>query len=266
MRSFIIALQFLTRLRLRNITDASAAEFGASTRWFSLVGVVLGLFYGVISVLLTLRWWTSGSLHELMPEVSTVILLLLPVLFTGGLLYDGFMDTADGVFSGRERERRLEIMKDSRVGSFGVIAFVSLMLLDYALLHDIRMVLLPLAVYCMPIIGRAGMTLVIALFPYARPQGMGKAFAEAADGRTLIVSLLIAALFTGLTGPVGLIALLIGCAVSFLLGAWLTHSLGGVTGDAYGAVETLTETSVLIVWLLAGSLPLGLQSLHIFWS
>ena len=126
MNSFWIGLQFLTRIHLVRQTVWTAEDFGRSTRFFPLVGLVLGICYAFAA-------WILVSVLG-MRALTAALLLILPLLLTGGLHADGFMDTADGVFSGRERERKLEIMKDSRVGSFGVVSFVLLMFLRFALL------------------------------------------------------------------------------------------------------------------------------------
>ena len=116
MKSFFIGLQFLTRLKLVNQTEWDI-YFGKSVVTFPLVGLVIGAFMALI-------YWL------LVPYIPITLLALLLVvfefLFTGGLHADGFMDTCDGLFSGRDRERKLEIMKDSRVGSNGVVGFVFL--------------------------------------------------------------------------------------------------------------------------------------------
>ena len=80
------------------------------------------------------------------------------------------MDTMDGIFSGRSKERMLEIMKDSRVGANGVMAFTLLMLMKWSLLMDLSPLLLPHALLVMPLLGRFAMTIGITSFPYARQQ------------------------------------------------------------------------------------------------
>ena len=123
MRSFLTALQFLTRIHLVRQENLTAEDFGRSTRFFPLVGVVLGALY-LLAALACLAFLGLPS------YTGKAILVLLPLLLTGGLHADGFMDTVDGLFSGRSRERMLEIMKDSRTGSFGVAAFAGLLLLN----------------------------------------------------------------------------------------------------------------------------------------
>lgn len=146
MHSFLIGLQFLTRIRLVRQTEWTAEDFGRSTRFFPLVGLVLGICYALFAWLLL---YAVG-----MRALTAALLLVLPLLLTGGLHADGFMDTADGVFSGRDRERKLEIMKDSRVGAFGVVSFVMLMFVQYALISDMHPLLLIPALFVMPVIGR----------------------------------------------------------------------------------------------------------------
>lgn len=142
MKSFITALQFLTRIHLKNQPDLTIEDFGRSTKFFPLVGAILGFIYLLAAwCLIAVFGWAN---------FVTTILVLLPVFVTGGLLLDGYMDTADGVFSARDRERKLEIMKDSRVGSFGVIALVALMMIDWTVLRDIKLVLIMTALFIMP--------------------------------------------------------------------------------------------------------------------
>lgn len=254
MKSFITALQFLTRIHVKEQPDLTVEDFGRSTKFFPLVGVLLGLIYMLVTwCLVAVFGWAN---------FVTTILVLLPVLMTGGLLLDGYMDTADGVFSARSRERKLEIMKDSRVGAFGVIALVSLMMMNWSVLRDIKLVLIMTALFVMPVIGRMAMVMVIAFFPYARPEGMGKAFSDMADKKTVALAAITTLVFVVPWGQAAIAALAAGLGFAWLLGAWLTNKLGGLTGDTYGAVETLTETMVLLVFLVTSWIPGGL---HILW-
>lgn len=253
MKSFITALQFLTRIHIKNQLDLTIEDFGRSTRFFPLVGGILGAIYMTAAWGVMTFWgWTN---------FAATILVLLPVLLTGGLMLDGYMDTADGVFSARDRERKLEIMKDSRVGSFGVIALVLLMLVNWTALRDMDPIRIPAALFLMPIIGRMAMVMVIAAFPYARKEGMGKAFSEMADKKTLALAGGTTLVLVVPWGLAALTALAAGIGFAGVLGVWLTGKLGGLTGDTYGAVETLTETMVLVVFLLTSGIPGGLRIL-----
>ena len=247
MNSFLIGLQFLTRIHLVRQTVWTAEDFGRSTRFFPLVGLVLGICYALSAWLLL---YAFG-----MRSLTAALLLILPLLLTGGLHADGFMDTADGVFSGRDRARKLEIMKDSRVGAFGVVSFVMLMFVQYALLSDLAPMLFVPALFVMPIIGRLAMVLAVACFPYAREDGMGKTFADMADRSTVMIAALTTAVLVLPWGMLATAALVLGTLFALLFCRTMTNILGGVTGDVYGAATVLTETLVLAVFSLASSYP-----------
>ena len=245
MNSFLVGLQFLTRIRIVRQTVWTAEDFGRSTRFFPLVGLVLGICYALAA-------WILISVLG-MRALTAALLLILPLLLTGGLHADGFMDTADGVFSGRGRERKLEIMKDSRVGSFGVVAFVLLMFLQFALLLDMSPPLLVPVFFVMPIIGRMAMVLAVSCFPYARADGMGKTFADMADRGTVAIAAVTTSVLVIPIGLLATLALVLGIVFALLFCRWMTAILGGVTGDVYGAATVLTETIVLAVFSLASS-------------
>ncbi len=245
MNSFLVGLQFLTRIHLVRQTVWTAEDFGRSTRFFPLVGLVLGICYALAA-------WTLVSVLG-MRALTAALLLILPLLLTGGLHADGFMDTADGVFSGRERERKLEIMKDSRVGSFGVVAFVLLMFLQFALVLDMSPPLLVPVFFVMPIIGRMAMVLAVSCFHYARADGMGKTFADMADRGTVAIAAVTTSVLVIPIGLLATLALVLGVVFTLLFCRWMTAILGGVTGDVYGAATVLTETIVLAVFSLASS-------------
>ena len=250
MNEFITALQFLTRLHLADLDATDEARFGRSVRFFSLVGCVAGVLPAG-AALLTAGWMPG--------MVRSTLLVLVSVMVTGGLHCDGLMDMADGVMSGRSRERMLEIMKDSRVGAFGVMAIIFLLLGKWSLIHDMPESLLPYALVAMMAAGRFAMTAAIVFFPYARPEGMGKAFAEhAGKGSFAYASLTMAGLlvcFYFLAGFFTACAALAATAAALLFALWagcgLTRLLGGLTGDMYGAVTELSEMLALAVFLMA---------------
>ena len=248
-REFVTALQFLTRIRLFRDPDYDDGLFGRSVKFFPLVGLLAGSILAGVAVLT--GGWLPGT-------VRSTLLVTLSVFITGGLHCDGLMDSADGLFSGRSRERMLEIMKDSRVGSFGVIAIFLLLLWKWALLHDLPDSLLAPALISMMTFGRFAMILAILYFPYARPEGMGKAFALHAGtpwGPALATVLGLLAAFYFVKGPL-VCAIAAAAALAAVLfagwfGRWTTQKLGGMTGDTYGAVTELSELVVLTVFVLS---------------
>lgn len=244
MRDFLTALQFLTRLSVKPVTDLTMRDFGRSVKFFPLVGVVLGTIYGgaaAIFFLILPRWGIT-----IPPLVGAALILTLTLCATGGIFYDGFMDTMDGIFSGRSREKMLVIMKDSAVGANAVMSFAVLMLLNFSLIAEAAPQTLCGALFIMPIVSRLAVVIAITRFPYVREQGMGKAFADYAEPLALPVAVVTTALFICPWGGRAILVAVTALALSGLLLCYATRVLGGVTGDVYGWTATLTETSVLL--------------------
>lgn len=241
MHSFLVGLQFLTRLRLVKQTEWTAADFGRSVKFFPLIGLVIGLVLAAVYF----------SLQRYLPiHVLAAVVLIAEIVVTGGLHGDGFMDTADGVFSGRSRERMLEIMKDSRVGANGVMAFGALLLLKWTLFLDMPGDSLLIALTVMPVIGRLAMVIGITCFPYARPEGMGKAFAQYANKQALYIAAGCTLAVIAVMGQVAAYAALVAIGLAILFAKYITNILGGLTGDVYGAMTELTELCVLFLFLI----------------
>ena len=257
MNSFLIGLQFLTRIFVVRQSVWTEKSFGESVKFFPAVGAILGIICAAIVGVL--NFFTAGNLPLLTGAVGFVSLILL----TGGIHCDGLMDSADGLFSGREREKILEIMKDSRAGSFGVVSFVLIAVLDVATLAELAKLStwqLCAAIYAAPIIGRLMMVVTIGTFPYARPSGMGFAFAKFTTRRTIFFAaieatiLLAALLFVSEKFFLcALAASLVSLLVTWRFATFSTEKIGGVTGDIYGAVTTLTEMFSLVTFLLIGN-------------
>ena len=246
MNKFLAALQFLTRISLKPDLVVDPVTFGRSMVYFPLVGVIIG------SMLAVLAWLGNNFLT---PLVTAGLILTLEVAITGGLHLDGFMDTMDGLYSGRSRERILEIMKDSRVGAHSVMALVILFILKAALLVEIAPGLLIPGLILMPMVGRLGQVLAAVRFPYIRPEGLGKLFKDYVGPSQLwpgiVLSLGASWLAFNYWGPL-LITLML--AVMALQGKYITNKLGGLTGDVYGAICEISEVVFLMFIYFIGRL------------
>ncbi len=222
------AFSFLTILPLPFPTGRKA---GWSLGWYPLVG----LFIGALLV-------KTAELAPFSPDVTAFFILLIWVLMTGGLHLDGFGDSCDGLLATAAPPRRLEIMKDPRVGSWAAVGLSLLLLGKWLAIRsvDFDLLLLP------PMLGRWAMTLAACHFPYARQSGLGGFFRDGLGRRQLVIASSIVCLAVMPLNAAPLWLLAFGFAVIF--GRWASNRLGGgLTGDVYGAVCELTE----IVCLLA---------------
>lgn len=254
MNKFLIGLQFLTRIFIVKQSVWTEKSFGESVKYFPAVGAVLGIICAVV----------VGAINLLhLPLFTGAIGYSSLIILTGGIHCDGLMDSADGLFSGREREKILEIMKDSRAGSFGVVSMILVAVIETSTLIELALLstwFLFAAIYSAPIIARLMMVVTIGAFPYARPEGMGKAFAQFTTRRTMIFAAgetllfllplnLISTMFFLCAAASSAVALI----VTWRFASFSTKKIGGVTGDIYGAVTTLAEMFVLITFLLIGN-------------
>lgn len=219
------------------IPEKSAVPLARCLPWFPLVGAALGLALGGLGLVL----------DRLLPSGPTAALLLsIYVMVTGGLHLDGLMDTADGVFGGHTPERRRAIMRDSRVGAFGVLAGVVSLLIQYACLTEVSGVERLRVLVATLAAGRWAMTLAVGLFPSARLDGLGAAMKSGASARLMAGAAVAAGGIAVVTASFGAIAMLIAAIVAIGVGYFLTRRLEGLTGDTYGAVDVIVETTCLL--------------------
>ena len=239
--------------------EASPEELGRSQVYFPVVGIIIGLTLAGLSWLLGLG---------LPPAVVNVLLIVWLVVISGGLHLDGFADTCDGIGGQKPVEARLQVMRDSRIGGFGVIGVSLLLLVKYISLNSLPQSLLTMTLILMPVVSRWAMVYALFAYPYARPSGLGKVFKqEASWQRFTIATLITLAVAMALTllpnTPYSYLAglTIIGgnWIIVLIAAAYLKHKFAGLTGDTYGAINEVAEISVLIlVSMLAHSRWLGL--------
>jgi adenosylcobinamide-GDP ribazoletransferase len=215
--------------------------------------VVGGAYFPLVGLLLACLLWLLVLL--LTPLVSQLVLaallLVALVLLTGGLHLDGLMDFCDGFFGGSTRERKLEIMHDSRVGSFGLLGAICILLLKFALFASIRIHALPLALLVALPSARWAMVLALRVFPSARPTGLGTAFHRAVTTESVMLAGIIALAIVLVAGQlIGFIVWVTVTVMALALGYWITRSIGGLTGDSYGAIAEVVEVLALLVVVL----------------
>lgn len=213
------------------------AACGRATVFFPVAGALLG---AVMAALV----WAAGPYLPLQLQASLLIFIM--VVLTGGIHLDGFMDSIDGLFSGRPREKKLEIMRDSRVGAFGVIGVICLLLLKFNLLAGIPNLVLIKLLIVVPALSRWNMSFAVVVFPYARPEGLGTIYKEYSGIKELIWATVLAAAIAGLVlGIYGVMLMALGAVITYLLGIKITKELGGLTGDIYGFISELSEVMLL---------------------
>lgn len=236
------AVGFLTRLPVPSWGDWDGDRIVRASRYFAVVGSLIGLAGGLV-------WWLAGLVLPAFAAAGLALAAML--LLTGALHEDGLADCADGLGGGGTGERALEIMRDSRVGSYGVLALVFSVGLRWVALAALAPVWGVLALAIAGGIGRAMMVPATAMSKYARHEGLGGSFA---DGATVVelAAAMGTALVLGLVGGwAGMLALVLAMAASFGFLFYMERRVGGYTGDGLGAMAQLAEITAMLV--LAGA-------------
>ena len=262
MQLFLLALSFFSRIPISSTVPYSTERMNKAGRYFALVGLLLGALCGLLFILLTLLFSS---------EIALFLTILFSLLLTGAFHEDGLTDMVDGIGGGMTIERRLTIMKDSRIGTYGASALLMSLLGKFLLLSQLSAGFLtgaflplspwektaPLAtIYIIWIIAytlsRAVAATLIFDMPYVSELQSSKSKPLAAKQSTgELIFIIICALL-----PCLLVKLPIACALIItafvfrtLFKRWLLARLGGFTGDCLGAAQQLMELLTYIVLL-----------------
>ena len=238
-----LAASFLTILPLIDKRPASEEAVGASFAWFPLIGFAIG-------VALAAEDWILA--HVFAQVIRSVLIVASLVIVTGAVHLDGLADTADALGAGRDRNRALDILRDSRVGTFGASAIffdLTLKILALSMLDGHRRYA---ALIIAPTLARFAMLMVGLGIPYLRESGAGSTILSGQDlrwrRRVAVLFLIIACAIPFTPVPAAaMLALSVALVIAFAMHLFYRRWLGGVTGDLIGACGELVEIAVLLV-------------------
>ena len=257
-RLLLVAMQFLTRLPIPSFSSYDPQWLHQSSRHFPAVGLLIGLLCAGV-------FWLGSVLFT--PLVAAVISTAFGIRLTGAFHEDGLADSCDGLGGGLTRERTLTIMKDSRLGTYGVLGLVSALLLKVTLLASMP----PSVAIIALIIGHTASRLLcislLALLPYGGEIEHAKAKPMAqqltplqgllSSGWLLLAGVLVTLIFPYTVQQIGvgqwLLALLLALIATDYMRRLLRRRLDGYTGDGLGATQQLSEVAIYVG--LAASLP-----------
>ena len=246
----VLAFQFLTTIPIRKEIKWDDERAKASVAAYPIIGLV-------IASLLACQWFVLNSYQIFSPLIAVCWLLTFSLLFSGGLHLDGWADFHDAVFSRRSREQKLEIMKDPRIGTFGVLAVLFLLGWRFVFLLEIIQMkhsLIIYAVFIIPFFVRMLLGWQLLLGEFARKQGMAVAL-KVAKGKEVrriyfiwsIICFILILFFT----PSLIWLFLAAFLFLFLWLKWVHYQIGGITGDTIGAGAEGGETFLWgILWFL----------------
>lgn len=252
MKGILTALQFLTiipvggfsRGRMASIEkpETEGEDFGRSLLYFPVIGLLIGLIVSLTAFLL-------GFLPSM---VKAAFILIVLLIITGGIHLDGFADTCDGFYvSIYDKERILEIMRDSRIGVMGVAGVATLLLLKFSLIANIPQEALWKSLIMMTTFARWSQVLACHTSEYARTEGKAKYFIEYRSKKGLLGGgIFTITLFLLLARLNGLLLFTLSLLPVFLFIHYIKGRIGGMTGDTIGAVSEIAEVTVLFFFIL----------------
>ncbi len=238
----LLAVQFLTRLPLPADVGWTPERMAATPRWHPFVGVLIGLVCAAVYML---------AAHVFPPTIAALLSTAAGLLATGCFHEDGFADSCDGLGGGSTRERALEIMRDSRIGTYGAAGLGMMLAGKVLALGALPVAIAPWVLIAGHAASRASSVLVIATSSYVRDHGTGKPVSDGISGASLTFALatgaaaLLALAFV--VPPAAIAGGLAGLGAGHLLmRARFERRLGGYTGDCLGAVQQTSEVGLLL--------------------
>lgn len=243
MKHLLTAFNLLTTIPLPASKDWQAGDSGRASVWYPFVGLVIGG--------LTWLMW-MGTTRIFPPLVAGILTLIVWVTLTGGLHLDGLADCCDGLLASTSIERRLEIMKDPRLGTFGGVGLLLVLLLKAATLATLT----PASSFGIILAASLGRWCILpaGTMPLARPSGLGSDFAAGFHRRYIFVGAIIPLALALILGARGVISLLAGLIAAALVLRLAKSRIGGVTGDVFGMTVEVVETVSLLIFAI-GNLP-----------
>jgi len=233
-----LAAGFLTIIPVVPARPSAAEDVAASLGWFPAAGFAIGAALALADYLL------SFICH---PPLRAGLIVTALAIVTGAIHLDGLADTADALGTGRDRARALEVMRDSRIGSFGALALFFVLALKILAIAGAAGTERRAALYLAPGLARWAMVALAHRLDYLRAQGAGTALLAHDGGRNFnLASLITVVAAIPAIGGHALRAYAAAVTVTILLGAFYRRWLGGVTGDMIGAGGEIVETAVLI--------------------
>lgn len=249
MNGILLAFQFFTTFPIKKELPLGRKEVTQMYIALPFVGATIGLImYGVMEVFQHSLGFSS--------LFTAVCIVLTGIILTGGIHMDGWADTGDAFFSYKDRNRRLEILDDPRLGAFGTLSIVLLIIFKIALFYEllIRQEASLILFIMIPFLARASMSIYFTITPTGKEKGLASFFKDKMAGRKILISSIVGSLFMLIVLFIYTANFLAGLILLVVIGSliiwfrnWSLKHFGGVTGDLCGA---FIEGGEVIFWLV----------------
>ncbi len=236
MKRLILLIQFLTRIPININLDVTREDLSKSIIYFPIVGYIIGIILAV---------FYKVSIFYFDKIIISFLIVTFEIVITGGLHIDGLSDTVDGIYSGRKKEKIIEIMKDPNVGTFGVLSIIILVIFKFLLIYKINNNLF-IVLLIMPVFSRFCSVLSSRIGKYSKEDGLGNIFIGQVSNFQLFISFI-------LTLPLLYFnfllyfAFIINIVFTILFVKYISKKIDGITGDTLGAIVEINEVLFLMI-------------------
>ena len=242
MNVFLLMIQLFTKVPVKKEIAFEEKKFSRGVIFFPLIGLIMGMIISLPTYLAELYFGR---------EVSALIMIISSAAVTGALHLDGLADTMDGILSARNRDKMLLIMKDSRIGTHGVLALIFTILVKYQFLLLVEDSLFMFMVIALPVAGRSVLGVMLLRSRYAREDGLGNLFIGKTEDLLSSASGVIGMfIIYALLGINGIAAFGITLLITALFRWRLDKILGGLSGDTLGAINEVAELIYIPLYIM----------------
>ena len=246
---FVLTWQFFTVIPIKKTLPMNEKSVTWMFGWLPAIGLILGAFVAVFSGLV--------AFFDFNVLLQAILVLIFSLFLTGGIHLDGFVDTSDAFFSYADKEKRLAILDDPRIGAFGAISLVCLLLLKVGILYEVMLQRESLLIYfiLVPFLSRIAIQLLFNSTSPSKETGLGAYFKKNVQAKTIwlligvyCISIISYSIIT--TTWIPLVLLVVMLFGTFLYKLWITKNFGGVSGDLMGALFEIMEVLLWMIVLL----------------
>ncbi|WP_462409703.1 adenosylcobinamide-GDP ribazoletransferase [Neobacillus sp. Marseille-QA0830] len=249
----LIGLQFFTAVPITKTFSMDEAHLKRTVQAFPLLGLLQGIVYsGIFFIIISYTPFSHLA--------AAFLLWLLTICLTGGIHLDGWMDASDAYFSYQDQEKRLIIMKDPRIGAFGVLSVIILLSTRFLFIYEITGYVHPLLfilIASIPFLGKTVMGILLLTVQAAKKEGLGHLFQSAATVKVLwvypiyLLLLYVAVVLVNVKFLLAVVLVLVSACCLVFSRRKAVECFGGITGDVLGASVEGTELVLwMTVWLL----------------
>lgn len=240
LENFLLMIQLLTRIPINKSLPCDNDDFKRGSSFFAIVGLIIGIIQFIVY---------SVFIRVFDLEITVIIIIIIDILITGGFHIDGFGDTCDGFFATKGKDKIIDIMKDSRIGTFACIGIIINILIKFIGYRIILSNTTSYIIILLPMISRVSISLISYIGKAAKETGSGNLFINTVGIKQVIINYILFSVtaFFMLDIKKIIILIIVSIITTLLFNKYCNSKIKGITGDSLGATNELVILILLII-------------------